>query len=1098
MPLIYDIKNKKAVRIDADTTYDLLEMQGSGYMPMPNWKYTVQNPETGEMEEVVGDKVRQRLRSGFILHDTQAQRMRNLVRSQGSALGEFSKSFLNEALLGIPGYMGKKQPKNEVERMYDEYYQKEFKTSRTLGSASGLLLPYLGGGILGASAKTASKGVSKLLKALPSAKALRTIDKLGTKSAKVARKTAQNLGIKNKTALNMIGGAGRATGWAVGDTALFATKRGIEGGFNRQGSEPYDRSFHIKSALSEAKGATKEIFSSSFLLGGSLLFAGGAIGATARKVGALAGKAGRFTANSVREADLAHLFRREFFNNPSSQKAMELTKKRFSYSHRFLKTYISPKEQKQLFNKIPEATRKAHNIKEQDLSNIVRNISEKDFVNISTRILKDFNGGKLPRTRKEVHQIMTNMQQEHGFKLGEGREAILKKHGKVVKNLKEQKEKFMDRKRLQRALFLSMPNIFKKNLNDIHTMKMKPKSFWTKRKLSKSKLYKDPSLDDNMRAFYTDVVRLPKSKFSAKDIKDPKVQVERFMDWVVYHSAPVPKINSVSDMIQAKRQGELFKHWRSLGLSEKALPIIQKRLQVMMDQNPTAFQEYFDFSKMNTLFNASGMSFNDLSRLKSISSRYIYPNTKLSGDLQKVVNELSDTFDDFLPKGLFVPAKEASSVVSRAKKVLSEYAEIGKGKKFKKKSDEMLGILERKKRLSIFDINELMRLSSDLGDFLKIQPDISTTAFRKLYSRFSALEDTLLKSAEAGKFIDKKVLDSVIESKGKYSLSKLFLDIFDKPVRDLGSGGKLNFRDLFFAAGGGVGGGAALIAGNPVLALGALTLAWGAAKGVSMGMSRGAYFLHMADKIDNFSLYVKRQNKVYSRFKDHNKLSSFVKGAKRMPEVNFNLATLSYLFFNQPSDTFEDFYDKLQSADQVDLFSNTQGEVVSILENIGGAEASAEANKGIVDLKQMVMSNLPKGQLNPVTGKRHFSNFEKDKFFLSIRRVTDPATFLNSFREGNLSRRQSMMFSRLFPSHYNSLVISTMTAMREKGIDWPLPAYNSANILTHNNRKAWIYHYDMLKKEKQQEEAEKQRSGGIKFSQVNQPLQSQRVSGGQI
>ena len=1100
MPLIYDIKNKQNVRLKADTVYELFEMPGSGYMPLPNWKYTVQDPDTGDMEEVLGDKVRQRVRAGYILHDTQEQRLRNLARSQGSPLSQFGKQFLDEALSGgIYGTLSKKRPKNEVEAMYEKYFQDEFKTSRSIGQISGLILPYLMGGILGGVAKKATtKTISKLLKALPSAQALKAIDKLGQAGAKTAQKTAQKLGVKNRTALKLIGGGGKAIGWAAGDTALFATKRGLKAGFDE--NTTYDRSFDIRKALAETKNASKEIFTSSFLFGGGLLFTGSTIGTVARTTGRIAGKTGKWTSAKVKEADLANFFRAEFFNTPNSQQVMGVIKKRLSYTHRFLRDYIGKATLKNIYNNIPDSIKRAKKIKPDDFSKVISNASEKDIINVSTRVLKSFNNGKLPRTRKEVYDIMENLKNNNSYQIQIGRESILNKYSHVLKDIQKQKAQFAGRKGPFISLVKSMPQIFQNNLDEIAKMKMMPKSYWQKRKLDKSQFFKHSSLDDDMKNFYKAVFSLKGEKEItkfAKGIKDPKKQLDTFMKWIVYHTAEMPTIKKMSDLLKKERERELFAKWKKMGLNQKVIPVMRNQLKVMLDLRKSDFQEYFDFSKMNVLTNASKLNYDQIKTLRTMFRRYL----ESPSDIAKYdahINNLSKAFDDLMPGALYARADEAYEIVSRAKQAVSDISKLGGNRQFVSKAERLGALLASKKRLNIFDVNETMKLLGELGNFAKANPTETQISFRKLYSKFSNLEDTLLTRAEKSNLISPFNAKNIIESKGKYSLSNLFLEIFDKPVRNISRGGNPNFRDLFFMAGGGIGGGAALLAGNPIIGIAAFGASWAASKGVAASMARGAYFLNMADKIDSFSSFVRKQNNVYNRFKDRTKLSNFVRSPGELRGLNVNLATISYLFFGQPSDSFEGFYDKLQEKDPVDTFSDTQGDIVSMLENIGGEESAQDANRGIVDLKQAIMGAMPKPKINPVTGKRMFSTLDKNKFFYTIGGFASPANFLNSFKAGTLSRRQAQVFSRLFPDHYNSLVISVVEALRDKEQNWPLPVYRSIDILTQSENKGWLYHFDMVKKEKREEMAKNIREGGLKFDKLNQPMQSQRIGGGQI
>lgn len=1116
MPLIYDIKNKKNVRVDNDMADDLLRRQGSGFMPIPSWKYTVEDPESGEVNEVWGNEVRQKIKSGFILHDTVRSRVRNYVRSQNTQLGAFAKGLLDEGLtLGLYGAL-KKNPANEVERIYDELYEQEYGTARSIGKGFGLLGPLLGGGIIGAIGKGAvAKTTSKLLKkTIPSSIALNQINKLGMATARGAKKAASKIGIKNKRALQLIGGAGLATGWSVGDTALFTPQRAIRAG--RQ-SSPEVNGFDIRVALEEAKRAGPEIFTTSMLFGGgslgaiSILKGGISLGAkVAKPVVQFAGK-------QIRDADLAHYLRKEFFNTPESQEAFFNLKRKIGYSHRYLSQYLTTSERRALYNKIPQSIRDANKrLNPNNLKEIIENSSEKDIINLLTKIITrgpnipskklsifPNKTWKMPRNRKEVFEESRKRVAYIGEKLSGIRDTFYKDFKFHQKRIDKMKQKFWDVPEIWKNLINStvLKGTTLEKLNKIYN---KPKKFWTKKPLDKwvSKLIPrrhKPSINEQMEEFYEKIFQLSKKQKNVNiDINNPEQAFENFMVWLTNRTAQSTNIKSLKVGLSTAYEKELYRVWENAGLPRQLLPVIREQLKGMYKRDPGKFSGAFDMFKVNLLLHTSKLNPEGVETIFKVFKDYFgkIEATSSKMRLAKYIYDLSEVFETLMPKYLFYDSKKLISRLDTFNKNINEIERKLVSQKAVSTVKQIQALIKDKRRVSVLDINRLMTAVGELANFSSTKlPKKAQEQLRKLYKFLSDIEDGMFEQIQKH---DKRFNVNELRSlKGQYSLLNTIGEIFDRLTKPASKGGNITFRDLMFTAGGIGGGGALAFSGMPLAGLAVAGAAYGASRYAGHALSKGKYFLQMANHIDNFNAWVKKQHNTFMKFKDKKKLNRFLKSPGALKGININTATISLLLMDEAHQDFESFYQALNQKSSSDILTTGQELESSIIQNIGSYQDAMDMRKNLMNIKRYIMSIMPQGRLDKY-GNKTFTSFEKNVFFKKLQNTLSPETFLNSVKFGTLYRGQKEAFAQLFPDHYNSLILSIVEGMRDKSLDMSLQTKVSVDLLFNNDTLNILPHIDSLERDKKAEKLEKVRRGGIKMSQFNQPMQSQRIAGGKI
>lgn len=1068
MPYLYNIKKGQIENFDPERTSEILTSgDARNYMPLSSYKYTVIDPADGKSEEITGEKVRQKLLSGFTLQDTLESRVQNVVRSENTPMGAFGRKALDQALtLGISEALRK--PKNRVEDMYERVYRKEFGAARTAGDVIGFLGPLLAGPAGAATKLAAGKTISKVMAKAPSALAIKGITKLGDVVGKGTAKAAAKVGIKSKAALKGIETAGRLTGWAAGDAALFATKSAVEAGRNAD----MDRSFSIRAAMSEGVRAAPEIFSTSFLLSGGILtgFKGIGLGYRATKWGVGGGV--RVVKDTLQESDFANFIRKQFFNLPNSQKAMQNVKDNLANAHKFFKATMPEAEMKRLWSNLDESSKKTLLSKtsgvadsafiKKNLGEVIQKSSEKEILNLITSYVKD-KFKVLPKTRRESFVAFDGARKDLSVKLGKYRGDLLNKFKDHQIKSDKLKTSFKKDEDLWKNLLESDEVINAKALKSIQKMEKS-----TIRKL---------------------VADVRKGKGEGGEVDD-------LVKWITSKASSVDEIKSSVDILKTQNWNKVQSLWKANGLPAEVLPQIRKSLETSLRKNKEQFDLILDMFKLNHLANKKTISILDSQSMEDIIkrwSRYKTPHENIH--LQNIRSVVSAEFDNLIPSKYYVSAKTATEAIRELKSSISRFKKEGIAKKFVKEIDALerlinKSILSKKPKLSVFDINEIKSNLEELFGSSKIQ-DLKgvQSLFRRSYGVFSSLEDDLFKklSSELG--------ETVMKSKGEYSLISTIMNSLDEPVKVMGSGGHLNFRDLVFATGGATAGGFALAAGAPLVALGVAGGAWAAAKYTSSVIARGHYFLRIADKVDNFSNFVNKQKEVFSKFKEVPKLKRFLNVKAPLSEVNINTLTLSHLLLGEAEKDFEKFMARIRSKDRNELITNNDGELGTMISAIGGQEHGMSLNNKMTDMKNAVLNLLPKGVTNPITGKVTYSAFEKNMFFRKIRSFLLPEAFLNDFKTGNLTSTQVQFFGALFPEHLNSLVISAVQGLKEDELSLSLPQRKSLNVLLGLNSLAFLLHNDMLNEEKRRNQMKEQRSsaGGQKFNTYLQPTPAERA-----
>ena len=1101
MPLLYNINKRQIVNLDPDRVASILTTQeAKNFMPVNNQAYTVIHPDTGESEEVRGDTVRQKLHKGYTLSDTEISRMQNLVRSRHTSMGAFGKKALDTALTLGFGEALRNKPENRVQELYNRVYEKEFGTARTLGDVTGFLGPLLVGGVGAAVAKTATKkGISKLISKAPSAVGIRQIDKLGQATGKAAVTAAKKFGLKDKRALALISGAGKATGWAAGDTALFATRRGVEAGREAD----YDRSFNIREAISAGGRAAPEIFSTSFLFSGGALLGFGGVKLAYKGTKAVVGGTGRFIGEKVKNADFAHLIRKEFFNTPNSQAAIQDLKNKVSSAYKFLGEYLPADNLYNLWKNLPESIKTTIlsqqkqtvaktaiplSFLRKNVSQIIKNSSEKDILLIMSKFIKD-KLGKIPRNRAEAYHALNSSRQELGTTLNKIRNGLLNEYKSHLSKANQLKKDFGigDKKNVWKAIKDLLDTTDVRMYNIIDEL-----SFLEKEKISEI-ISKIDFLDFGINIKkYIDIKKpVPFSFFTKKKASalEKAASVNKLLSWLVIKASKNGEVKKISDIFDIKNIKSVDDLWIKAGIPKKIIKPFRTLLKDNVNQYPEIFTLTLDIFKIKNIFNKKIVSLDDIRNLYDITKRFSANKSyQTNTSLRKINDYINKEFSEAIAGKYSLSSEIALSALGSVKRAISVFKKATISKGVIQKINTLEKLIKRgEKDLNIFDINQIKEILDELSKFSKTKNLLSPErSFRKLYTLFSNLEDKMFLR------LSKKYGPDIIKNKGEYSLIKTVIDSLDQPVKSLGSGGNLNFRDIMFAVGGASGGGYALAAGNPILALAIAGGAWAGARATSATIARGQYFLHVADKIDNFSSFVSKQKDTFNKYSKLPKLKSFLSSVSDLKGVNVNTLTLSHLLLDKPENDFHKFMYAINQTNPNDIITNQDGELHTMLAAIGGDEVAGNAAKKITDLKHFVLQNLPQGTMNPLTGKKTYSSFEKNKFMRHIQAVVSPEKFLSDFKNGQLSSSQVQIFSQMYPEHYNSLVITLTEGLREGTLNLNLRQRKSLDTLLGLNSLSFLFHHDMIKREEEQKKTAS-KSGGRKFSAYTQPSKNQRA-----
>ena len=297
MTKLFDLKTNAAVEFKEDDAAMRLNLDGERYVPIKGEKYAIKDNETDQVEEVLGENLRQAFGNNKSLLNFERYAIRKQLESEQSSFGQALKSAANSALtLDLaPEFWGLRgRPENPWEEKVKEVETELFGGAQSKGAIVGDILPFLAGGlggILRAGAKKATKAgvkaglkraetASKVAGALPSAQAIKAQLKLSNKAGDLALKGAKKLGIKKDWALKTIKGSGQGLGFAGGIAGLQSAKTMVRHKQadplkDYEGSDKTHKQF--ASMLGAGADSFKETFKSSALLMGGLGFAGGVL-----------------------------------------------------------------------------------------------------------------------------------------------------------------------------------------------------------------------------------------------------------------------------------------------------------------------------------------------------------------------------------------------------------------------------------------------------------------------------------------------------------------------------------------------------------------------------------------------------------------------------------------------------------------------------------------------------------------------------------------------------------------------------------------------------------------------------------------------------
>ena len=215
---LLDKKTRSVVSFKPSEAELNLKLEGDRYLPINSQDYIVRG-KNGAFHKTNGKSLHK------ILGDTDGElvsadeyALETAVKAEYSQVGQFLKSALSETLfLGL----NKKSalPTDSLSQAIELKRREMFGGAETGGTVAGSIIPFLAGGaggILRAGAKAGAKSALKHAGKLPSAQVFNIAGKAG----KTAKKGAEKLGIKNKSAQSVIGALGTGGAFAGMEAGL--------------------------------------------------------------------------------------------------------------------------------------------------------------------------------------------------------------------------------------------------------------------------------------------------------------------------------------------------------------------------------------------------------------------------------------------------------------------------------------------------------------------------------------------------------------------------------------------------------------------------------------------------------------------------------------------------------------------------------------------------------------------------------------------------------------------------------------------------------------------------------------------------------------
>ena len=571
----------------------------------------------------------------------------------------------------------------------------------------------------------------------------------------------------------------------------------------------------------------------------------------------------------------------------------------------------------------------------------------------------------------------------------------------------------------------------------------------------------------------------------------------------------------------------LAKHYQDF--LEKNLNIKDKKvlnqLKEMSEQHFENNPELIDFLVENQMFKTLATQKNlSLNQMKSLDKIFVkHSNTrnlpKAFDDYHvKVKKMISDHMEVNMPNHFSVPYKNIEKIIKGSEENILEFKKII-GQKNNPVIEEALNITKDAKyfgKVSYPALNRLLVRLDDLANYSKTQKGsgLKLTEVEKkarqlrepINEQINKMTKNISKNQKNLSPELKKNINNLKTIKSKYAIGKQLEGFLDSKIAGSVAGSSLKdvglvvsgaFSSNFFwkigaAMFGPVGGVLAGTAGGV-----------GSLVGIRYASVQHPHFITGARKLSSWSKSMSNNsNSYYRNFID--KTKSMYSSVKSKPQLLINNPVKLY-FFMKPNDVSSVNLNKM-SEDEIfnnlseessgsDIYLNQDMEQVMAIQAYAGSQASQEFGEQMMDLKKMVMDDMPKGTLNPITGKRSYTKIEKKAFYNKIDKYLNLDNFIYAIKKGTISLDSINKVRAIYPEAYRNIVLRVLEEVENKKIKMTPELQRSLMILRGESNTQFFQKIDAIGKEKEMEQSKKQRKGGVKFSSLMQPSSEQRIRG---
>ena len=1098
---VWNAKENKSERVPINEIPSLIGNPDSGYVPA-DYDYALQNLETGEFGTIAGSKLRGALDSGmYALRDKGTSQAVASFKDENSFMGVATKQALNEAFT-----LGINQVDDELkESPWSEELQSAFDEAlggaKTTGTVAGLggsvaasvLVPFLAPvaatkatslGVKAGQALSKVKGAKKLynnaktvvsnpvgqklLQAgkvageftakTPFGSVLNATIKAGDEGAQVAVNLAKQVGVKNTNALNAIQRTSKYATIAAMDGAIFGGREAYRAG--KYNPTP-EGEFNYKIAMQQGKEVFLDTAMWSAGLLGAFGFGGAAVASVtksaATKIGNVVGKVSQNelvkTAGKKTARFASGFLNKQFFKTTDSPQKFIKLKGDISHSSEFLSKNLDDNSLKVIVNSMkPEVIKKSgikniNNMKEVrgKLKDVIKHSDEDGLLTVLREGTLNLERGVIPKTKQNVFDMIEKFRIQIGEKLQSLRKAPTEEFKKAERYGNQVSQKFKEDKYIQDVLFVRSSAVQKQVkeqliAKDLMQLKTEEGMRNTARKLSQTLKIR-----------------------SEQDVKKYTGDIERF-----------------------------FKH--ELKLTDKEAKEAMKMYSRFAKNNQEFISSVTDMEVYRKLVKKKKLSVADMDELDDIVRRNSATKDPLVNPL---IGELEDMTgrmirDSHIPKELRVSKKDTVKIIGLAVKELNSFEKILSGGQAVRKINEVKKILSgsKDKYMSFEDLHNLKSEFSELAKFAKkTDPSFKESVFRNVYGKLSDFEtNNFKKLAKNPKYA--KSAGELIENKSRYSFAANLTDIMDSAIVKGKGGHFLSPRDgLNFILYGGLGGG---FFGGPIGALAGIGIA-----GVAQGISRTGYgFLSATRRIDTLSDGMARANKFYNNLKNSSKIKGMLSHSSQAGRKTYNASRIAYLMYGrqeQRQQKFEDLANDLKSADPEQIYLSQDMEHYKAINDVGGDQVSSEYTQKMIQIKNMVMQELPKGTTDPNSGKTTYTKHEEKNFYNNVSDFLVFENFFKDFSNGTVSLEQVQKVQNVYPEFYSQMIISVMEALNKGQLKMNTRLQRSLDTIKGNNRAQFFLNLDGQQQMQDEEQVKKQKAGGVKFTTLTQPTSEQRI-----